>query len=119
MTLKKGKRKVAEGLAKYVLRTGRGSGLISQVTDMGRDILEGTVYLFAIKGLLGIVISPLWLPVIVIIKKIAEYTLGWLDERVGFWKFENEYITRNINPFNAELMERVKRIESHMKRKER
>lgn len=118
MTPKKGKREVAEGLAKYVLRTGRGSGLISQVTDMGRDILEGTVYLFAIKGLLNIAISPLWLPIIVIIKKIAEYSLGWLDEHIGFWKFENDYITREINPFNAELMERVKRIDEYIKKKQ-
>lgn len=116
MTLKNGERTVAEGLAKYVLRTGRGGGLISQITDMGKDILEGTVYLFAIKGLLGIVISPLWLPVIVVVKKIAEYSLGWIDEHVGFWKFENDYITRKINPFNAELMERVKWIENYMKK---
>ena len=106
------KREIAEHLAKYTLRSGRGSGLIGQVTDLGRDMLEGTVYLFALKGLLDITIPPMFLVVIVITKKIVEYSLGWLDEKWGFWRVEADYASRKINPFNAELMERIKRIES-------
>lgn len=106
------KREIAEHLAKYTLRSGRGSGLICQVTDIFRDVLEGTVYLFALKGLLGISIPPAFLIVIVVVKKIVEYSLGWLDEKWGYWRVEVDYASRKINPFNAEMMERLKRIES-------
>jgi len=84
------------------------------VTDLFRDILEGTVYLFAIKGLLGITVDPKYLVVIVITKKTIEYLIGWFDEKVGFWKFQNDYASRRINPFNAEILERIKNIESKL-----
>ena len=43
----------------------------------------------------------------------------WNDEKhkltpdgdVGFWKFENDYTSREINPFNKEMLERIKKIE--------
>ena len=104
-------RNTAEVLAKYLLRSGRGAGLVNHVTDLPRDVLDGTVYLFALKGLLGIEIPPIFLVFIVITKKIVEYMIGWTDERVGFWKIENEYSSRNINPFNQEMLKRIKIIE--------
>lgn len=105
------KHNTAELLAKYLLRSGRGGGLVNHVTDLPRDVLEGTVYLFALKGLLGVEIPAAYLIIIVLIKKVVEYSIGWLDECVGFWKIENEYASRNINPFNQELLRRIKIIE--------
>lgn len=117
MVLKDSERKIAIGLAKYTLRTGRGGGLIGQITDMGRDMLQGTVFIFAIREVINIDIPILWLPAIVIAKKGCEYLLGWFDEKVGFWKIENDYNSRKINPFNGELLERVKNIEEILKKK--
>ena len=117
MALKESERKFAIGLAKYTLRTGRGGGLIGQITDMGRDMLQGTVFIFAINEVVGISIPVLWLPIIVIGKKGCEYLLGWLDERVGFWKIEQDYSSRVINPFNGEMLKRVKNIEEMLKKK--
>ena len=108
------KRKIAETLAKFFLRSGRGQGLTNRIIDPIKDILQGTVYLFAIKELFGITINPEYLVFIVIAKSIIEYLLGWFDQRVGFWKIENEYATHELNPFNKELMERIKRIEHKM-----
>lgn len=115
-SLKKGERKVAESLAKYTLRTGRGGGLIGQITDMGRDMLQGTVFIFAINEVIGLSIPVLWLPIIVVGKKGCEYLLGWFDEKVGFWKIENDYASRRINPFNKELLDTIKRIEEKVER---
>ena len=104
-------REIAEVLAKFFLRSGRGQGLTNRIIDPIKDILQGTVYLFAIKELFGFTIDPKYLIIIVIAKSIIEYLLGWFDQRVGFWKIENEYATHELNPFNTELMERIKRIE--------
>lgn len=98
--------------AKYLIRSGRGGGLMSQGTDLFRDVLDGTVYMFAIKGVFGIEISPVILFVIVVVKKAIEYAMGYFDEKIGFWKYENDYASREINPFNKELLDRVKNIES-------
>lgn len=116
MSIKNGERKIAVGLAKYVLRSGRGCGLLSHILDVGKDMLEATVYLFALKGLLGIQLPPAIIPVIVIAKKSFEYFIGWFDEKVGFWKIEADYSSREINPYNAEVLDRIKEIERCVKK---
>ncbi len=81
---------------------------------MIKDILEGTVYLFAIKGLTGIIIPPWVLIPLMVLKKTLEYFLGWFDQKVGFWKIENAYASEHLNPFNEELMKRIKNIENEV-----
>ncbi len=99
-------------IAKLFLRQSRGQGLVQKVIDPFRDVLDGTVYLFAIKGLLGITV-PYWaLIIIVISKKLTEIGLGYLDEHIGFWKAENHYNAQELNPFNQELMARIQNIET-------
>ncbi len=105
------KHKVAVVLAKYFLRTNRGRCLTSRFTDILRDTLDGTVYLFAIKGFFGIIINPKYLIGIVVLKTVLEYFLGWADQRWGFCKVENEITSNELNPFNQEMMMRIKRIE--------
>ena len=105
------KYKAAVILAKFFLRSGRGQGLTNRIIDPIKDILQGTVYLFAIEGLFGWTIAPEYLIIIVLIKTIFEYLLGWFDQQVGFWKVENEYATKNLNPFNQEILKRIKNIE--------
>lgn len=103
--------KVAVLLTKYFLRTGRGKGLTARFTDIFRDMLDATVYLFAIKGFFGIIIDPKYIIIIVISKSVIEYFLGWADQVYGFWRIENEYSSNNLNPFNEEMMKRIKNIE--------
>lgn len=104
-----------EAFAKYMIRTGHGNGLMNHVTDIPRDMLEGTVYLFAIKGLIGISLSPTLIPIIVISKKIVEYFLGFVNEKIGFLKTQNDITSRELNPFNKELLDRIKGIEKNLK----
>ncbi len=106
------KHKIAVLLAKYSLRSGRGGGLVAKFTDIIRDILQGTVYIFSIKGLTGYEINPNHLLWIVIFKLIIEYIAGYLYEITKFWAIENAYSSDNLNPFNQELMALSKRNES-------
>jgi hypothetical protein len=77
--------------------------------------LDGTLYILAINGVfdtgIGVNASARIIFGFVIAKKIIEYILAYADERWGFWKYENDYATRKINPFNDELMKRVKHVE--------
>lgn len=103
---------IKDYLAKYLIRSSRGSGLVSHVTSLVRDVLTGTVYLFALKGLIGISISPLLLPPIVIIKKILDYIIGLKDEKKGFFKRQNEYSTEELNPYFKKLRIHVENTEA-------
>ena len=92
---------------------------MSRIIDLPRDFLDGTLYILAINGVfnmgIGIETSARIIFGFVIAKKIGEYGLGYLDEHLGFWKYENDYTSRQINPFNHEMMERLKNIERDMK----
>lgn len=107
---------VKRAFAKLFIRMGRGDGVLARFIDPIRDILDGTVYMFAIKGVFGVTISLQMLIGIIIAKKVVEYMIGWADEAIGFWKFENEYASREINPFNKELLNRVINIEDILKK---
>ena len=108
--------KIKRGCAKYLIRSGRGGGLTSRITDLPRDFLDGTLYILAINGVFNTGIgtsTSAWIIFgFVIAKKVVEYILGYADEHLGFWKYENDYTSREINPFNHELMERIKNIEN-------
>lgn len=101
-------------IAIFFLRTGNGEGLIARFIDPVKDALDGTVYLFAIKGLFDISV-PLWiLPLLIAIKKGLAWTLGYLNERIGFWKAENYYSAWELNPYNQEVMRKLDRLlEAH------
>lgn len=103
--------KIAQKIAVFFLRSGRGQGLIQKVIDPVKDILDGTVYLFALKGLFNISLPFYALIGIVAVKKCTEVIIGYADEHWGFWKAENYYSSYELSPYNKELMDRVKRIE--------
>ena len=88
---------------------------MSRMTDLPRDFLDGTLYILAINGVfdigIGVDASAKLIFGFVIAKKIGEYGLGYLDEHLGFWKYENDYTSRRINPYNAEVLDRIKNIE--------
>jgi len=103
--------KLKRAVALYFIRSSRGDSLCNRITDPFRDVLDGTIYMFSIHWVSGIALSIEFLAACVIAKKILGYFAGWADELVGFWKFENEYSSRRINPFNKELLERIQNIE--------
>ncbi|MCK5216601.1 MAG: hypothetical protein KAJ93_02370 [Methanosarcinales archaeon] len=98
-------------LAKYLLRSGRGTALVNHVTDLPKDALDGVVYLFAIEGLFNTSVPVEFLFIIVVVKKVIEYGIGTFDEKIGFWKIQNEYSSRQLNPFNQEMLKRIQNIE--------
>ena len=102
--------KIAVLLAKYFLRAGRGKGLTARLTDVFKDALDGTVYLYAIKGFFGVIIDPKYLIAIVISKSIIEYFLGWADQKFGFWKIENSMTTQELNPITNKMSKQIDEI---------
>lgn len=99
------KHSLQRSVAKYIIRASRGQALISKVSDPIKDMLDGTVYIFAIKGITGILLPVYWIPIIVISKKIFEPIIAWADEKIiGFWKAENHYQAYDLSPYNQELM---------------
>jgi hypothetical protein len=101
--------------AKYRLRAGRGNALTSE--------LKGIVVLFAAGSAIFVylervtdILFPWWsLLVFWVIQKVAEVAVAWFDEKkMKWWQIENEYLSRHVNPFNAELMDRIKRIQEKL-----
>lgn len=109
------KHQAARMLAKFFLRSSRGQGLIDRLLNPIKDILNGAVYLFAIKGLTGFTIPYYWIPVIVICIKIIEPLIAYLDEYWGFWKAEAYYNSYDLNLVNQEIINRLKNIEEKLK----
>lgn len=103
--------RIRDHVARYMLRSARGQGLLDKIIDPIRDILDGTVYLFALKGLFGVSLPYYALVLIVTVKKGLEVLIGYMDEHWGFWKAENWYTSYMLNDFNKELMDRIKNIE--------
>ena len=104
------KRKIAEKLAKFYLRYGRGSGLVGVFWEAGRNFIYLGLALDLAYRYLGLTL-PLWvvapLPVAVI---AVYYTFGYLDEKFGFWKIQNSYLNRDLTPFFQEIEEKLNEI---------
>lgn len=127
------KKKIWENLALYELRTGRGSGIIAIVTSILSDMLKGGVYLFSLRGLAAVLLTYeislfqyaaaaiLWIPPWIIapapfLRKAVDYLIGWKDEGIGYSKFKNGYSSKYINEYNAELLDRVRKIEMYVRK---
>lgn len=119
-------------LAKFVLRMQRGAGHISFITSKLNNFQQAFILLTAVAGwiyfMFGVEIKSIrWIIIVltivavilIIIKWIASYYLGRWDERHGFWKIQNRYITEELDPYHKEMGERLKRIEKQTKRQRR
>lgn len=92
------KKKIAENLAKFRLRINRGNSL----TNIFQHVIRYTAYisiiLIAFERYFELEISYeialLFIPLIFVLY----YILGFVDEYYGFWKFENRYKYRELNP---------------------
>lgn len=108
------KTKIAECLAKFYLRNERGNSLIHFFTAIAHDFIMVALGMDLVYRYLHFYI-PYWLIIIVVLSiPIIQYLIGYIDERIGFWKFQNRYRTKELNPFLKEMGERMRRIEEKL-----
>jgi hypothetical protein len=102
-------------LAKFRLRAGRGNTWTSELKGMFLIMAGGGAILLTIEKYFGILL-PLWvLPVIWVVQKVLEVIMGRIDEKyLKFWQIETEYLSRHLNPWNMELLDRVKKIQEKL-----
>lgn len=109
------KRRLGEAYIIYKFRSGRGDALLNIVT--------GTIEVAQKYGLVVLLIdryfhwlAPVWVVAVVLVfKKIFQYFLGlWDFKHLGWWKFESDYSSRELNPWNSELMDRLKDVQTRI-----
>ena len=100
---------------KYRARSARGNALTGELKGLFLMFSAGGVILLLIDKYFGFLL-PLWtLPIFWLFQKIIEYYLARFDQKVlGFWQAENDYISRDINPFNQELMQKINEIKDKL-----
>lgn len=108
--MKMTKRKLMEGLAKFLLRYGRGSSLVSFFTSMARDVVYLGIIIDLSYRYLNFSIPPKIIPILVVGAVVVYYILGYVDEKVGFWKFQNRYANKELNPLFDEMHRDIKEI---------
>jgi len=96
-------------IAKTLLRYQRGNTLANIPMDM--------IKLGAYIGMIKLTISSgngnsFYYAIIMV---LLFYFSGRLDERFGFWKYQNEYSSEELNPFFKRLKEQMDRIEESLK----
>ena len=108
------KRNVAVFLTKFYLRIGRGHGLVSFVANSFQNIVYLGALQYLVKEWFGIEINKELLIGLGFLFEASCYFIGWIDEKIGFWKFENTYNFTELNPFFVEMNDRMKRIEEKL-----
>lgn len=118
------KARLGTAYIKYKIRVGRGSTFTSEIDGLVGAFQKGGVIVLLISAYFHVLVPLYVLPVLWLIQKGLEYVLGWYDEKhLKWWAFETKYQQNNpdINPFQYDLLRRVKRIErivKHMEKKE-
>lgn len=113
------KRKLGETYVKYKMRVGRGSSYTGEINGLLNSLSQAGIIVLLVKNYTGYQVPFYVLPVFWIIQKSIEYTLGHLDEKyLHWWQFENNYLARNLNPWNQEVMEKLNTIQEQTKKNE-
>lgn len=111
----KKKRRIAESLAKFYLRYGRGN----ELTSFLLNTMKLTVYLgglwYLIKAWFDIDFSKWFAIIFSVIYVIVCYFIGYLDEFWGFWKVQVNYSSKQLNPFFEEMNKDIKEIKDKLK----
>jgi len=106
------KRQIAERLAKFYLRHGRGHSLL----DFLIAIVKNVVYFGALGALITYwfhwTLSKFLLIGLALVYEVICYLLGWLDEILGFWKIQNNYSSKELTPFLEEMYNDIKEIKN-------
>lgn len=103
-------------VALFMLRRGRGNGLIQTVMDIVQTGAYLSMIMIGAERFFGIVI-PTWIMLLAPLIPVIQYLLGWADEKKGFWKTEASYVVRHINPAMREMIDDVKEIKRILKDK--
>lgn len=82
--------------------------------DRGMALLGYLKYFFAGFGF-KFIASDQWLSLIItaIVFAVTGYLLGDLDLRIGIWRLEAEYVTREVNPFFKKLEKDINSKNKH------
>ena len=97
--------------AKFRARTARGNAWTGEIKGLLLFFSSGGVIILLIDKYFGLLPSLWILPIIWLAQKVIEYWLGRFDEKkLKFWQIENVFMTKEINPFNQELMRKVDEI---------
>jgi len=108
------KKTIAEFLAKFYLRYGRGTTLIDWIQAIFKAFVYFGGSIALIKYQFGVNIPPKLIIVFIPVWFIACYVIGYIDEKVGFWKFQNKYASQDLNPWGQEVSEQLKKIEEKL-----
>lgn len=105
------KRTLGEKYGKYKVRVGRGSTFTAEVEGVQNALTKGGILILVVQQYTGW-LAPIWiLPIAWVIQKSFEYFMGWLDEKhLGWWRYEQDYVAKNINPWQQEVSEILKKI---------
>jgi hypothetical protein len=110
--------KMRNGVVTFRQRYGRGWGLLGDYVKQPTIALTAVAWwsdwLLRNTGM-GI---PTWVMYIFIpFWFIFWYSLGWFDQfKLKIWQKEAEWGARNINPFEQEVLKRIKKIEKCIKK---
>lgn len=110
------KRSFGEMYIKYKVRVSRGSSFTAEIEGIQNAFQKGGVIILLIKAYTGY-LPPLWiLPIIWFLQKMFEYNMGKYDQEKLHWhQFENKFASE-LNPWNNEVLERLKNIENNIKK---
>lgn len=111
------RRSIGEIFVIYRLRSSRGTIFTNEFEGMINAATRGGIIIMLINQYFHVLAPLKYLFIAWILQKGFEYFMGWLDEKhLGWWKFETHYLQNNpeINPFQNELLERVKNIEANV-----
>lgn len=113
------KRKFGEAYILYRIRSGRGASFTGELDGLLNALQRGGVIILIINQYFHW-LTPLWLlPAFWLAQKLFEYFAGWYDEKkLGWWQFENNYVTANTNPYMVKMMNHLIKIENQTKKAE-
>lgn len=111
------RRSLGTAYIKYKIRVSRGNSFTSEINGILSAFQHGGIILLLISTYFHVLVPLFVLPVVWVTQKIVEYLIGYYDEKyMKLWAFETKYQQQNkdINPFQFELMQRLRRIEKKL-----
>lgn len=94
-------------IAKFYVRYGRGESLLNIVIEL----IKVTVYFGALQYIMkdwfGIILGKNFAIAAVLVYTLLCYIAGYLDEKYGIWKLQNDYSAKELTPFFAEIERKI------------
>ena len=110
------KEQVAQSIARFRLRSSRGYAFIGDFVRVFNFSAILTMFIDTLNRHYGwnIPLEMTWLGCVVL--AVGLYIFAYLDEKhLGFWKYENRYNSKELNPFLAEMSDNIKEIKDKLK----